>query len=64
MSVDPYNCPASQGFLPNDALGCHCYYVNQEKGIIDVSAATPYNITYYKILINLNFFYHIIIIIF
>ena len=37
-----------KGYLPNDASGCHCYYVNQEKGIIDVSAATPYNITYYK----------------
>jgi len=47
-SPDPSNCPARQGYLPNDASGCHCYYVNQEKGIIDVSAATPYNTTYYK----------------
>ena len=28
--------------------GVIVYYVNQEKGIIDVSAATPYNTTYYK----------------
>ena len=47
-SPDPSNCPARQGYLPNDASGCHCYYVNQEKGIIDVSASTPYNTTYYK----------------
>ena len=46
MSIDISNCPARQGYLPNDASGCHCYYVN--KGIIDVSAATPYNTTYYK----------------
>jgi hypothetical protein len=45
---DISNCPARQGYLPNDTSGCHCYYVNQEKGIIDVSAATPYNTTYYK----------------
>jgi len=45
--IDISNCPARQGFLPNDALGCHCYYVNEKKGIIDVSAATPYNTTYY-----------------
>ena len=44
--IDLSNCPAQQGYLPNDASGCHCYYVN--KGIIDVSAATPYNTTYYK----------------
>ena len=44
---DISNCPARQGYLPNiDGSGCHCYYVN--KGIIDVSAATPYNKTYYK----------------
>ena len=48
MSIDPSNCPAKQGLLPNDASGCHCYYVNEQKGIIDVSAATPYNTTYYK----------------
>jgi len=47
-TVDISNCPARQGFLPNDASGCHCYYTNQRKGIIDVSAATPYNTTYYK----------------
>ena len=47
--IDVSNCPARQGYLPNiDGSGCHCYYVNQEKGIIDVSAATPYNITYHK----------------
>ena len=44
--IDLSNCPAQQGYLPNDASGCHCYYVN--KGIIDVSASTPYNTTYYK----------------
>ena len=44
--IDVSNCPARQGYLPNDASGCHCYYVN--KGIIDVSASTPYNTTYYK----------------
>jgi len=43
---DISNCPARQDYLPNDTSGCHCYYVN--KGIIDVSAATPYNTTYYK----------------
>ncbi len=48
MTIDISNCPAKQGFLPNDASGCHCYYTNQRKGIIDVSAATPYNTTYYK----------------
>ena len=47
-TIDISNCPAKQGFLPNDASGCHCYYTNQRKGIIDVSAATPYNTTYYK----------------
>ena len=46
--IDESNCPARQGYLPNDASGCHCYYVNQDKGIVDVSAATPYNTTYYK----------------
>jgi len=46
--IDISNCPARQGFLPNDPSGCHCYYANQRKGIIDISAATPYNTTYYK----------------
>jgi len=46
MSIDISNCPARQDYLPNDASGCHCYYVN--KGIIDVIAVTPYNTTYYK----------------
>jgi len=45
--VDISNCPARQGFLPNDASGCHCYYVNEKKGVVDVSAATPYNTTSY-----------------
>ena len=45
---DISNCPARQDYSPNDASGCHCYYVNQEKGIIDVSASTPYNTTYYN----------------
>ena len=44
---DISNCPARQGYLPNDASGCQCYYINQQKGIVDVSAATPYNTTYY-----------------
>jgi len=43
---DMSNCPARLGYLPNDSSGCHCYYTN--KGVIDVSAATPYNTTYYK----------------
>ena len=46
--IDESNCPANQGYLPNDASGCHCYYVNQKKGIIDVSASTLYNTTFYK----------------
>ncbi len=48
MAIDISNCPAKQGFLPNDASGCHCFYTNEKKGVIDVSAATPYNTTYYK----------------
>lgn len=46
MQTDPLNCPARIGFLPNDASGCHCYYIN--KGVIDISANTPYNTTSYK----------------
>jgi hypothetical protein len=45
---DISNCPARQGYLPSDASGCHCYYVNQVKGIVDLSASTPYNTTYYQ----------------
>ena len=45
--VDMSNCPAQQGYLPDTTAGCHCYYINQQKGIVDVSAATPYNTTYY-----------------
>ena len=45
MSIDYTHCPAKHGLLPNDASGCHCYFVN--KGVIDVSANTPYNTTYY-----------------
>jgi len=46
--IDISNCPAREGYLPNDASGCHCYYVNEKKGVIDVSTNTPYNTTYYK----------------
>jgi hypothetical protein len=48
MAIDLSNCPAREGFLPNDASGCHCFFTNEKKGVIDVSAATPYNTTYYK----------------
>ena len=31
MSIDISNCPARQGFLPNDASGCHCVFTNEKK---------------------------------
>ena len=47
MIVDISNCPAQEGMLPNDASGCHCYYINKNKGVIVVDTKTPYNTTYY-----------------
>uniref|UniRef100_A0A6C0C4N1 Uncharacterized protein n=1 Tax=viral metagenome TaxID=1070528 RepID=A0A6C0C4N1_9ZZZZ len=49
MNTDLSNCPAREGFLPNDVSGCHCYYINKKKGVIDVNTTTPYNSTYYKV---------------
>ena len=48
MSIDISNCPAKQGFLPNDASGCHCVFANEKKGVIDLNRATPYNTDFYK----------------
>ena len=48
MSIDISNCPARQGFLPNDASGCYCVFANEKKGVIDINRATPYNTDFYK----------------
>jgi len=48
MIPDISNCPARQGFLPIDASGCHCFFVNEKKGVIDISRATPFNTDFYK----------------
>lgn len=47
MITDISNCPAQEGMLPNDASGCHCYYINKRYGVIGLNTKTLYNTTYY-----------------
>jgi len=45
--TDLSNCPAKEGLLPNSAAGCHCFFVNEKKGVIINNKSTPYNSTYF-----------------
>lgn len=48
VEKDLSNCPAREGFLPNDLSGCHCFFANEKKGVIFLNKSTAYNKTYYS----------------